>query len=78
MIAIFLSLAAAAIGAQASAADTAATTAATASATAPAAQSAAKPKSYCVKEALTGSRLERKVCKTRDEWLAQGWDPLNP
>lgn len=33
---------------------------------------------YCVKQAITGSRIPVKTCFTRDEWLAQGFDPLNP
>lgn len=31
---------------------------------------------YCIVDRITGSILERKVCKTRDQWLAQGVDPL--
>ena len=33
---------------------------------------------YCVVETVTGSRIPTKVCKTRDEWKADGFDPLNP
>ncbi|MBO9622342.1 MAG: hypothetical protein J7500_06480 [Sphingomonas sp.] len=33
---------------------------------------------YCVVDRITGSILEHKVCKTRDQWLAQGFDPLDP
>lgn len=29
---------------------------------------------YCFKEAVTGSRVERKVCKTKVEWAAIGVD----
>lgn len=29
---------------------------------------------YCLREALTGSRVERKFCKTRREWAADGVD----
>jgi hypothetical protein len=32
---------------------------------------------YCVVDQLTGSRLPIKKCKTRKEWLAEGFDPLN-
>ncbi len=38
-----------------------------------------KPKAeqrYCVLQTETGSILERKTCKTRKEWLAEGVDPL--
>ena len=31
---------------------------------------------YCVIDTPTGSRIDRKVCKTRDEWLKEGFDPL--
>jgi len=32
---------------------------------------------YCVQDDLTGSRLPRKVCKTRAEWISEdGFDPL--
>ena len=31
---------------------------------------------YCVTEMVTGSRLPVKSCLTRDQWLAQGFDPL--
>ena len=31
---------------------------------------------YCVKEAYTGSRIPKKECRTREDWLSQGWDPL--
>jgi hypothetical protein len=39
----------------------------------------AKPvaaKRYCVIDTMTGSRLPYKTCQTRDQWLAQGFDPL--
>ncbi|HEY0621986.1 hypothetical protein [Sphingomonas sp.] len=50
---------------------------------APAAQASpgAKPvkdKRYCVKGEVTGSRLVRKDCRTRAEWLNEGFDPLDP
>ena len=31
---------------------------------------------YCVVSEVTGSRLTRKVCQTRAQWLDQGFDPL--
>lgn len=32
---------------------------------------------YCVVDSFTGSRVPRKICRTRDEWIAQqGVDPL--
>lgn len=31
---------------------------------------------YCVMETLTGSRIPSKACKTRAEWLVEGFDPL--
>jgi hypothetical protein len=39
--------------------------------------SAGKPKTakkYCVVGTITGSRVARKVCKTREEWEAEGID----
>jgi hypothetical protein len=32
---------------------------------------------YCVVDQITGSRLPHKVCKTRKEWLVEGFDPLD-
>lgn len=32
---------------------------------------------YCVVERITGSRMPHKTCKTRKEWLAEGFDPLD-
>lgn len=43
----------------------------------PAAQEAGAPSiapRFCIKEALTGSRIERKMCRTREEWSKQGVD----
>lgn len=37
----------------------------------------AKKTRYCVQTQLTGSRLARKVCQTREAWLAQNFDPLD-
>ncbi|HEX8383171.1 MAG TPA: hypothetical protein VF592_07335 [Sphingomonas sp.] len=31
---------------------------------------------YCVMGTMTSSRIARKTCRTRDEWLANGFDPL--
>jgi hypothetical protein len=40
--------------------------------------SAVKAKRYCVVYSVTESRIERKVCKTRDEWMRDdNFDPLN-
>lgn len=36
-----------------------------------------KDKRYCVQGTITGSRLVRKTCRTRAEWLAEGFDPLD-
>ncbi|UVO51648.1 hypothetical protein M0208_14450 [Sphingomonas sp. SUN019] len=33
---------------------------------------------YCIVETPTGSRIERKECRTRADWLKQGFDPLDP
>jgi hypothetical protein len=30
---------------------------------------------YCVVDTLTGSRIPRRACKTRAEWLERGFDP---
>lgn len=49
---------------------------ATAPATDTAAQPAAKEQKYCVRDTTTGSRIPLKVCKTRKEWKAEGFDPL--
>lgn len=36
-----------------------------------------KPTRYCVENAVTGSNIVRKTCKTRDEWIkAEGFDPI--
>jgi hypothetical protein len=37
-----------------------------------------KDKIYCVKGEVTGSRLLQKDCRTRAEWLQEGFDPLDP
>lgn len=33
---------------------------------------------YCFNTETTGSRMKTKVCKTRDQWLAEGVDPKKP
>lgn len=39
-------------------------------------QPPAKPTRYCVVEQVTGSNIERKTCKTREQWIKQdGYDP---
>ncbi|MCH4892056.1 MULTISPECIES: hypothetical protein [unclassified Sphingomonas] len=41
-----------------------------------AAQAASEPK-YCVMVDTTGSRIKRKVCATRAQWIErEGYDPL--
>lgn len=37
-----------------------------------------KDKRYCVEGKVTGSRITRKDCRTRAEWLEEGFDPLDP
>lgn len=33
---------------------------------------------YCVSDTRPASHIAQRVCKTRTEWMAQGFDPLNP
>jgi hypothetical protein len=33
---------------------------------------------YCVESVVTGSRIRRQDCRTRAEWLREGFDPLDP
>jgi hypothetical protein len=34
---------------------------------------------YCIVDTVTGSRITKKVCKTREAWMNEdGFDPLNP
>lgn len=33
---------------------------------------------YCVESSTTGSRIRRQDCRTRAEWLRDGFDPLDP
>lgn len=35
-----------------------------------------KQKLYCVVETAVGSRLRTKDCRTREQWIATGFDPL--
>lgn len=34
-----------------------------------------EPRRYCVAGTPTGSRLERRECRTLDAWLKKGFDP---
>lgn len=37
----------------------------------------AQNKRYCIVQSMTGSRLPKKICKTRDQWMTDdGFDPL--
>jgi hypothetical protein len=38
----------------------------------------ADKKRYCIAEAPTGTRMVRKTCLTKAEWLDQGIDPTAP
>jgi len=44
----------------------------------PAAKASRKRTKYCVMATSTGSRVLRKICRTRDEWLVEGFDPFDP
>lgn len=46
--------------------------------TAPAGAKQVKDKLYCVESTHTGTRIRRKNCQTRAEWLREGFDPLDP
>lgn len=36
-----------------------------------------KDKRYCIAQTFTGSRLPKKICKTRSQWMDDdGFDPL--
>jgi hypothetical protein len=56
----------------------AAPTSAVATPSAPADAPQAREQKYCVVETVTGSRIPLRTCKTRRQWMAQGFDPLNP
>lgn len=34
-----------------------------------------KPTQYCIQAAYTGTRMPKKTCKTREEWMRDGIDP---
>lgn len=45
----------------------------------PAAEPTTRQKTYCIVDTITGSRISRKICKTREAWMREdGFDPLNP
>lgn len=33
---------------------------------------------YCIVDTITGSRVPVKQCRTRADWLKDGFDPLDP
>jgi hypothetical protein len=39
---------------------------------------AAKETKYCVVSTPLGSHIRQKECRTRKQWMADGFDPLNP
>jgi hypothetical protein len=40
-------------------------------------KSAKKARQYCVETELTGTRMPRKTCKTREQWIKEdGFDPV--
>jgi len=40
---------------------------------------AVQSRRYCIVAGdITGTRLNRKICHTRDDWMKQGFDPLDP
>ena len=43
-----------------------------------AARAQASPVRYCIESTPTGTRLKRRTCYTRKEWLDHGLDPLAP
>lgn len=59
----------------------AATPSAKAAEPAPAPTAAATPtaeRRYCVVNSNTGSRIPQRDCRTRADWLKQGYDPTAP
>lgn len=42
----------------------------------PVVQRATDLQRYCLVETPTGSHIQRKTCKTRADWLVDGFDPL--
>ena len=58
-------------------AETPAAASAAAPAAAPAGAATAAKKRYCVETTLTGTRMAKKICRTRDEWIrTEGFDPV--
>lgn len=51
---------------------------ATPSAEAPKDKAVKPERKYCVSDTPPGSHITQRVCKTRTEWMNQGFDPLNP
>lgn len=42
-------------------------------------QAAVKDKRYCIQQTFTGSRVAKKICKTRAQWMTDdNFDPLDP
>ena len=39
-----------------------------------AAAAVTSPDRFCIKETLTGTRIQRQMCRTRQEWSRQGVD----
>ena len=50
----------------------------TSNTTSPAGARATDKRQYCVRYTPTGSRLEKRACKTRAQWWAEGVDVDNP
>lgn len=42
----------------------------------PAVKPAASKQRYCIIDTTTGSRIPKKTCQTRAQWLDLGFDPL--
>ena len=42
----------------------------------PATDKAKSVQRYCVVTTTVGSRLPKRICMTREEWLREGFDPL--
>lgn len=44
----------------------------------PAAEPKPHQKTYCIVDTITGTRIQRKICKTREAWMHEdNFDPLN-
>ncbi len=78
MIAVQLIATAAALGMSITDEPRGAPAVASASASIAASQSVAEraPTRYCVIDTITGSRIKRKTCQTRAEWMREGFDPI--